>query len=664
MILDYIRLKNFRQYAGDQRIYFSKSRSSNITVIHGENGTGKTALLNAFSWCFYGKVDLPDPDILINEKVEAELENGEAAEILVELQFRDNNRDYTVTRKLLGKKENGKFTKDKEELKVIFIDETGKTVNPKNPQNTIDQILPEDMRTYFFFDGERIDNLSKKDGSDDIKKAIKNIMGLEVLERSVNHLDSVRRPFQDELEKYANSEMKEIIQQEKEIEQKRALLKTKLSEQRKNKKAYEEEKDAIDARLRELEGAKELQNQRDELEDLKKNFQENIKEKMAELKELCSKSGYLAFSLPAIMSVKSILDEKTNKGEIPAGIKQQFVDHLLENEKCICGQCLKEGTEFYENVKKWRNAAGTKELEDSFINTSAEVKILLQERENLFENIKKIRKDKEKLSVQLEGIKEKLDEISSKLDGKSTEEIGQLERRRKDLQALITETDQKIGEFINQISSLDKEESKLSAKKKEIEVEEDKAKLANKRLNVCIESRDLIRKIHDSLSHTVRKKIHSRINEVYSNFMRKGYVAELNENYELQIVKENDIERKVVAMSQGERQITSLAFIGALIDIAREQNEKENSNYFRGGIYPVVMDSPFGNLDPGHKSSIADGIPTLAHQVIVMVTDSQWNGEVEGKMRNRVGKEYDLVNYSPSKNNKIKYEYTEIRERL
>ena len=63
-----LKLKNFRQFYREQTIEFSKSSNRNVTVIHGENGSGKTALLNAFSWCFYGKIDLPNPNNLINEQ--------------------------------------------------------------------------------------------------------------------------------------------------------------------------------------------------------------------------------------------------------------------------------------------------------------------------------------------------------------------------------------------------------------------------------------------------------------------------------------------------------------------------------------------------------------------------------------------------------------------
>ena len=47
MLLQKLKLVNFRQFYGDTtEIEFSTDAIKNITLIHGENGLGKTTLLN------------------------------------------------------------------------------------------------------------------------------------------------------------------------------------------------------------------------------------------------------------------------------------------------------------------------------------------------------------------------------------------------------------------------------------------------------------------------------------------------------------------------------------------------------------------------------------------------------------------------------------------
>ena len=55
MLLKRIKLSDFRCYYGDCEIEFASDPEKNITIIHGENGVGKTALLNAILWAFFEK---------------------------------------------------------------------------------------------------------------------------------------------------------------------------------------------------------------------------------------------------------------------------------------------------------------------------------------------------------------------------------------------------------------------------------------------------------------------------------------------------------------------------------------------------------------------------------------------------------------------------------
>ena len=62
MKLRSLSLGNFRQFYGEQEITFSDDEKQNVTIVHGENGSGKTALLNAFKWCLYGEHDFESGD--------------------------------------------------------------------------------------------------------------------------------------------------------------------------------------------------------------------------------------------------------------------------------------------------------------------------------------------------------------------------------------------------------------------------------------------------------------------------------------------------------------------------------------------------------------------------------------------------------------------------
>ena len=404
-----------------------------------------------------------------------------------------------------------------------------------------------------------------------------------------------------------------------------------------------------------------LQTQRDSLEDQLISVQKKIKEIDSKVKTLCSTRGYLAFSGPILAKTKAILDEKRKKGEIPAGIKQQFVQDLLERQLCICGMQLLPGSDHYEKVAAWLDQASSKELEDKFTEMTAGVKMMEEYRGQLFDDLRSLRFEREKEIDHQQNIKEQLDEISSKLSEKDSETIRNLEIKRQELDDSIRDYYISEGQYIAEQKNIVEQMQQTEKEIKRYQALEAKTALAKKRMEACAEARDIVSSIHEAAAIKTKNNLQSRINQVYTNFLRKGYLAKLNDDYTLQIVKEFDDTEKSVAMSQGERQITSLAFIGALVDIARDQHDKGKNKFFRGGVYPIVMDSPFGSLDPDHRGRIAQGIPTLSHQVVILATDSQWEGDVRNHIKNRIGAEYTLINYSPKSPNASQYEYTEIR---
>ena len=102
-----------------------------------------------------------------------------------------------------------------------------------------------------------------------------------------------------------------------------------------------------------------------------------------------------------------------------------------------------------------------------------------------------------------------------------------------------------------------------------------------------------------------------------------------------------------VAASTGENQILSLSFIASIIDMVREWSEKKKMLLVPdSSTFPIVMDSPFGSLDQISRRQIAKTIPKLANQLIVLVSKTQWRGEVEEQIAERIGREYVLTYFS------------------
>ncbi|ALC90608.1 hypothetical protein AM500_13040 [Bacillus sp. FJAT-18017] len=659
MILQSIRLVNFRQYFGEQKISFSQSSSKNVTIIHGENGSGKTALLNSFNWCLYGENDLPNPNKIINDYAISITPNGERVAAIVEIEFKQDNIDYIITRSIQMEKNKNGNTYLEPQIKMQIIDSSGNCKEEDNVQNRIDQLLPNDLRTYFFFDGERIDNLSKQEGSKDIKSAIKLMMGLEILERSILHTEAARKKFRSDLKKNGNVETNKIINDIETLEQERDHLKERAIIFEGNLTALHSEKQDIESRLKSIEESKILQKEREEKEELKRNKEEFLKETKDKLKYFVSRYGYLGFTSNIVKQTLELIKGESEKNT-SIFVKESIINALIERGKCICGQDLSTSSIHLEHVLDLKKQVQNEDIHGNALDMAGSLKVVDEKRKGIYNEMKRFKELEVETLDSITKLTEQLDEISTKLTDKNSEKVASLENKRKEIEQQTADFNRKIGQIDYELKKIEKELLEKEKEQSKIQSLQEEDRLTKERIEACLTAENVFKQIYEVQEVMVRDRLQERISKVYSEFLRKGYNVAVSPDYELKVINNQNEE---VAMSQGERQITSLSFIGAIVDIAREQyKSKEKQAFNEGGIYPLVMDSPFGSLDSDHRRRVAQGIPKLADQVVVIVSTSQWRGEVEEQLSNSIGKEYRLQYNDPRHNSDQPYEYTEVIE--
>ncbi|MEN6291761.1 MAG: AAA family ATPase, partial [Methanobacterium sp.] len=123
MILNTIKIKNFRQYQQEEIEIAGSKDEKNFTIIQGMNGAGKSNFLNAMTWCLYGeehhKVAKYEGLPLLNTVTHNDLEVGEICEVKVEMKMCDNENLMFFSRKIEFKKlKNG-------DVKVLRYPESG-----------------------------------------------------------------------------------------------------------------------------------------------------------------------------------------------------------------------------------------------------------------------------------------------------------------------------------------------------------------------------------------------------------------------------------------------------------------------------------------------------------------------------------------------------------
>ena len=100
MEIEKIRLENYRQYRDETINFLYEDKDKRFTVIQGAMGTGKTNLLNAITWCLYGRelhIDTKYKGLpIINTITLNQMEPGQTYEVKVELHLRDEQKKKTI----------------------------------------------------------------------------------------------------------------------------------------------------------------------------------------------------------------------------------------------------------------------------------------------------------------------------------------------------------------------------------------------------------------------------------------------------------------------------------------------------------------------------------------------------------------------------------------
>ncbi|CCQ35030.1 AAA family ATPase [Halorhabdus tiamatea] len=669
MKLKTLTFENFRQFREGQ-IEFSTEADNNVTAIHGQNGAGKSTILNAFTWALYDEVNFDTGhDHLVNQGAMAEAETGETIRVAVTLEFEHDGQDYEAIRWAQYQKENSadlRGSRMDSGVDVTCWDSSGVRSTPSNPENRLRQILPERLSNLFFFDGEDIDELAGIDNQEQIKESIQNIMGLTILERSIRHLEDVESRFESEMQEYGSDELSDLIDRKQELKQKTEDKEQKQSDTQQIIKKLDGEIRTIEQKLSKLEETAALQEQRQEYESKKEDREAEIEEINDKIRSKISDSGFLTFAMPAIQDTAQDIDELREKGLIPSELSNRFVDDLLDRGECICGRPLQPNTDPYSAVDSWKSEMSNEGVDQAALRLIAHLDQISEQRSTFFEEIESLVDKRKEVQKDVDQLTEKIDEIGRELEemdaptGRDQETPQELEQARKEKEQEQQAARHEAAKLEQQIEDIQEKKEEVESEIDEAREKQSQAQTARRRWKAAQLIRKELEASFEQLQDKVREWADQLIDETFTSIAaHKDLEAEITDEFHLKIWKEVGNQTIELEKSTGERQIASLAFIGSLVSIAKQRYESDtDSPYFTGGIYPIVMDSPFGALDKDHRRHVGQIIPELGEQVIVLVTDSQWDGPVAEEMERIAGAQYQL-DFNPGDGTKT-YPETEI----
>jgi len=657
MILRTLQLHNFRQFYGTSPLMrFASDRSRNTTVFHGMNGAGKTAILNAFIWALYDVATrgFQHQEMLVNFRAVDEAPEGAKVEAWVELEFEHNDTRYRVRRTAATTR--GPDAAPYQPGKALspslrWCGADGEWQPEEGVRDIVDRILPPDLQSYFFFDGERIERIvdPSKDEQKQLASATKKFLGIQLLDYAVRDLRKGLKILEKEWRDFSETELREILERISQLEHDREDVEDELKACQENLDGYRSMKTEVESQLRRAEGFHHLQESRDRLTEEEGALQERIKaSKKGQAAEISQFGAYMCLTWPSVR-YNELLEGMRTRRELPSGIKDTFVRDLLGDERCICGTPLVDDTEARSSVEAWLTRAGQTDIEERAMDGQGRLTTLLRKAPESWQRVYDQAADQSTARRRLAAISKELEDISDQLRNAPTEDVGRLESKRGELEQLIEEEIRKQERNQERLQRLDDDLRRERKERDRQKGAEGEADLARRRVQATEDAIQRVKVWRERIEEQFRGELQTAIEETFDALSPTSYIPELDGSFRLRLTNQTGHGRKTyVAASQGENQALSLSFLAGIIEFTRRMDTRASQLPSSGDSrYPLVMDSPFGALDPHYRRTIAEHIPSVADQVVLLVTQTQWRGEVAAAVADRVGRQYLLVYHTP-----------------
>jgi len=663
MIIKSLKLENFRQFVGSQTINFSTNCNKKATLVIAENTTGKTTLIESFSWIFYGNTKLKT---ILNTGLKDSLLSNQHTFVNGEVNLVHFGHDYLIKRTQKFFKNATSVVSEDSILTIESKDNNGISTQTKgiDADNLISQIVPPDLFSYFFFKGENIEKIGKefsqgKSGSNkEFVRAIRGMLGFNWLYQTNDDLNKLLKKYRSELaNNNCDKKLTEIMQKFNNSLSNKEKYESEISQVNINLEKYRSEKKNVSEEIAKSVNVADKQKQAMNIEIDLKNLQNEIKSIRKEIFSKFSDSGFQFLGKEMLEETIETLKSEENIDKGIPGLDAKAVKYMLDNKKCICGRSLVDGSNEYKQMLELIKYLPPNNLgyEIKIFNTWGIEKS--HNGENYLKDFYKLRKTYDDLVNNQKKQNNCFITINDEI--RNYPDMSKRKAREEDLRRLIQESEFTRATLLNKIDNAKREIDSLTKEKANYAILDSH----NKILEQCEwHVNKLIERISKHCEMKEKEKcgeLELAINEIFSEVFDMDIKLELGSDYSIKLKSGSNTDLSDFENSTSQDAIMAFSFIGGIIKLARNKVVSKNSDDdlededIELEPYPLVMDAPSSSFDIERIKNFCKVMPSIAEQVIFFIKDTD-GLYVKNYLSNSIGKEYVL--------NKINKFETEIKE--
>lgn len=648
MLLESIKLENFRQFRNEYIEFAQGSDGKNVTIIIGDNGTGKTTFAQAFFWCMYGETEFSDKNML-NKLVAAEMKPGQESKVQVTLKLTHGNVSYTLMREQTYRKDySNRIKGDNTVFDIAIKDANGNTSYVKKTlcEGEVKSILPKELSRYFFFDGERIEKMSKDISTGkkaaDFAEAVKGLLGLNAMFSAIQHFNpriknSVINSYESSYSAGSNTKIQEYTRTIEHCKEEIARIDVRLEElENQIEQATSRKAEKVEEIKQYAEG-EELQRQKEKLLQRIETAKASRSTVIKEISRSFNANMSSFFSASLILRSLNFLSGKDFAGKDIPFMHAKTIEYLLKQKVCICGTHLDEGSVPYNKVKELIDFLPPQSISTTISDFKKESKRRANSRQDLFSDVRDKLAVISKQDEDLIELNDDLHAIEGKLSG------GDVRGKVRAINSEIQLCDQTIkksqterDQLLIKKGGFEKEAGRADTERRNLTLLDDK----NKKIEIYKAYAERIYKelqaVYVSSEAEIRRKLETTINEIFKTIYEGGLSLTIDEKYHISVYADDydgDVET-----STAQSISVIFAFITGIIKMARENRNAtdEDAKLLSSEPYPLVMDAPLSAFDKRRIKTVCESLPNTAEQVIIFIKDT--DGELaEEYMGDKIG---------------------------
>ncbi len=648
MLLKSLKLKDFRQFIGEQSVSFSTDPEKNVTIIMGENGSGKTTFAQAFTWCLYGATDFDDK-ILLCKATRQKMMPGDEEKVRVEIELTHNGTDYTVVREQIYKIENsGSVTAKNAIFNIAYKNKDGQRefIDPLETELRMKEILPRELSKYFFFDGERIGNMSKeikKGKSQDFAQAVRGLLGLNAFIVALRHLksgrNSVIRSYNDNYDANADSRIAIYSKKIEEYEERLSKIEARLIEIEAEETAARDKCDELNEKIKENAESEQLAKERDKSKVKLRQLEEAKVSAIRRAVKVFNQKGASYF---AKKMMKDALSELSNAEKLDTGIPDihaRTIEYLIKRGTCICGNHIEIGNDAYNELNKVLQYIPPRSIGTLIGQFARECDLKAKNGEGLFDDIAAQYSVIRDFEITYSEYVQRIKNIESKLIG--MQNVSQLQQDLMKYERITRDRRRESSELNAQLGSLTTQKERQETERKTLTLKDE----SNRKIEIYKAYAEYmyntLSDLYKKKETETREKLEQYVNEIFKSIYNGGLSLSIDDKYNIQInVSGFNGYNEDVETSTAQSISVIFAFIAGVIKMARENRESDNK-MLDSEPYPLVMDAPLSAFDKTRIKTVCDALPKVAEQVIIFIKDT--DGDIaEEHMGAKVGQRYSF----------------------